>query len=104
MKQFFSNLAFVLALSLASYSCGAGSRESRLMREGDKIVARIESFKKEKQRLPESLSEVGVKEKEEGPIYYAKKSDTRYVLCFGMELGESVIYDSDTGEVAAIEW
>jgi len=98
MKQFVSSFTLVLALLLASYSCGTGSREGQLMREGDKIVARIESFKKEKQRLPESLSEVGVEEREEGPTYYAKKSDTRYMLWFGMELGESVIYDSDTGK------
>ena len=96
MKKLVSNIALALALSLTSYSCGAGSRESRLMREGDKIVAKIESYKKEKRRLPESLLEVGAEEKEEGPIYYSRKSETKYVLWFGMELGESVTYDSET--------
>ncbi len=96
MKKRVSSIALVLALSLTSYSCGAVSREHRLKSEGDKIVARIERFKEERQRLPVSLSEVGIEEKEEGPIYYDKKSSTRYVVWFGMELGESVTYDSET--------
>jgi hypothetical protein len=96
MKNFISNITPLLALSLILASCVGDSREHLLMREGDEIVKGIESFRKENQRLPESLSEIGVEEKEEGPIYYAKKSDMRYVVWFGMELGESVTYDSET--------
>ena len=93
MKTYVFSIPLLLALSLAS--CGAGSRERRLMGEGDKIISKIERFREERRRLPESLSEVGIEEKEEGPIYYEKKSDTKFVLWFGMELGGSVIYDSE---------
>lgn len=96
MKKRVYSIALVLALLLTSCSFSAVSRENQLKSEGDKIVARIERFKAERQRLPVSLSEVGVEEKEEGTIYYDKKSVTRYVLWFGMELGESVTYDSET--------
>ena len=67
-----------------------------LIKEGDEIVSKIETFRKGKGMLPNSISEVGIKEQEEGPIYYDKKSDTKYVLWFGTELGESVSYDSDS--------
>jgi hypothetical protein len=77
-------------------SCAACSTENRLITEGNEIVGKIESFRKDKGRLPDSLSELGIKETEEGPIYYAKQSDAKYELWFGMELGESVSYDSDT--------
>jgi hypothetical protein len=96
MKKLASIVALVLALLIASYSCSVDSRERQLVRAGGEIIAKIESFKKENRRLPESLTEVGVEEKDEGPIYYERKSETKYVLWFGMELGESVTYDSES--------
>jgi hypothetical protein len=41
---------------------------------------------------------IGIEEKEEGPIYYRKESETKFVLWFGTILGESVTYNSDTKE------
>ncbi len=95
LKSTYCNV-LVLALLIVACSCGAYSRQGRLIKEGNEIVGKIESFRKDKGRLPDSLSEIGIKETEEGPIYYAKKSDTKYVLWFGAELGESVSYNSDT--------
>ncbi len=71
---------------------------SEKLAERNETVVQIEKFRKEKGRLPNSLNEIGIEEKEEGPIYYEKKSESRYVLWFGKELGESVTYDSDTKE------
>ncbi|HXG84427.1 MAG TPA: hypothetical protein VNI84_10400 [Pyrinomonadaceae bacterium] len=48
--------------------------------------------------MPDSLNEIGIEEKEEGPIYYEKESESRYVLWFGKQLGESATFDSDTKE------
>ncbi len=64
--------------------------------QGNEIVAKIEKFKTEKGRLPNSLGEIGIVETESGPIYYKKESESKYIVWFGKELGESATYDSDT--------
>jgi hypothetical protein len=85
-----------LALLIALCSYSSLSRESRLMEEGQVIIGKIESFRKDKGKLPDSLMDVGIEEKEEGPIYYEKRGEAKYVLWFGTELGESVTYDSES--------
>ncbi len=57
---------------------------------------KIENFKKDKGKLPEKLSEIGIEKKEDSPIHYKKESETKYILWFGTTLGESVTYNSDT--------
>jgi hypothetical protein len=71
-------------------------RENMLVELGNNIVIKIENFKTAKGKLPDKLSEAGVKEKEAGPIYYSKRTETQYILWFGTTLGESITYDSDT--------
>ena len=66
------------------------------MAKGSEAVVKIEKFRNEKGRLPNSLSEAGIVETESGPIYYRKESESKYILWFGKELGESVTYDSET--------
>ena len=79
-------------LCLFCFSCNS----SKKLERGNEIAARIEGFRNEKRRLPDSLDEVGIVENESGPIYYRKENESKYILWFGNELGESVIYDSDT--------
>ncbi len=86
-------LAIVLVCS-SLFACGYSDK----IEKGNEIAAKIEKFRNEKGKLPESLSEVGIAETESGPIYYKKESETKYILWFGKELGESMIYDSDTKE------
>ena len=95
MKSILLTLIFSLLISLCS--CGSILSQSK-KNEGNEIVAKIELFKKENGRLPSSLSELGIKETEEGPIYYEKKDNSNYILWFGAELGESVTYDSSTNK------
>ena len=64
--------------------------------KGNEAVVKIEKFRNEKGRLPDSLSETGIAETESGPIYYRKESESKYILWFGKGLGESVVYDSET--------
>jgi hypothetical protein len=86
----------VILVSLIGF-CSCYSISRRINKsEGNEIVAKIELFKKENGRLPLSLSELGIKATEEGPIYYEKKDDAIYILWFGEGLGESVTYDSST--------
>lgn len=74
------------------FACGYNGK----LKQGNEVVAKVEYFRSEKGRLPDSLSEVGIAETESGPIYYQKKSESKYILWFGKELGESKTYDSDT--------
>jgi hypothetical protein len=86
--------AQVIIFLVTNLSCGSNEKELRLMKEGNIIIGKIEQFKKEHGRLPDSLSDLGVDEKEEGPLHYEKRSDTEYLLWFGTELGESIVYNS----------
>jgi len=70
--------------------------ESQRKAEANRIIVKIDDFKGRNQRLPGSLSEIGIVENEEGPIYYKKINDTNYEIWFGRELGESTTYRSAT--------
>lgn len=69
---------------------------SKKISNGNEIAQKVEKFRSEKGRLPNSLVEIGIVENESGPIYYKKESESKYILWFGSELGESVTYDSET--------
>lgn len=63
---------------------------------GYDIVKKIEVYRQKNGKLPESLTDIGIEEKEEGPIYYRKDSETDYIIWYGLTLGESRVYDSKT--------
>lgn len=92
--KIFAGIILILAFFLA-VSC-FGARERTLKKEGAAIIEKIETFKANNSRLPDSLSEVGIKSTEKGPIYYRKTSDSSYEIWFGAELGESVTYNSQS--------
>ena len=91
-------LIITILLALISGSLSCNLKEKNKIKTGNEIVNKIENFKKDKGKLPETLSETGIEEKEEGPIYYRKQHETKYILWFGTTLGESVTYNSDTKE------
>ena len=93
-SKFLLSITTVLIFCAAGLSCSL--TEDRKTARGNEIVRKVEDFKKEKGRLPESLSEIGIEEKLEGPIYYRKESGEKFILWFGTSLGESVKYDSDS--------
>lgn len=56
----------------------------------------LEQFRAEHKRLPNSLKEIGVEEQEgKDALYYDKKDSSRYIIWFGVSLGESKTYYSD---------
>jgi hypothetical protein len=69
---------FIVAIaSLAILTAGCASiREASLKKKGVEVVASIESFRTKNARLPADLLEIGVSNKEEGPIYYQKKDES----------------------------
>ena len=86
------SLPLTLLFCFTILSCDSSEKIAK----GNEYVAQIESFRKERGRLPSSLTEIEIAETESGPIYYEKKNESKYILWFGKELGESVVYDSDT--------
>lgn len=72
-------------------------REYRLIKEGNILVEKIEFFRAENKRLPTSLQEIGIEERDGlDALYYNKRDSFHYNVSFGTSLGESVIYYSDT--------
>lgn len=90
----FCFLAFLLSISFFLMSCSGDLVQTKQI-SGEEIIKAIENFRDKTDRLPKSLTEVGIAESEEGPIYYRQRSETRYELWYGAELGESVTYDSE---------
>lgn len=87
-------LTFLSAIGILFVAVACNSNEK--IAKGNEIIAKVENFRNERSRLPNSLTEIGVVETESGPVYCKKESESKYVLWFGKELGESVTYDSDT--------
>ena len=90
-KKLFIMLSLILVICFSNFGCSNDK-----IAKGNDVATKIETFKNKNGKLPNSLSEIGIKETESGPIYYEKKSESKYILWFGKELGESVNYDSET--------
>lgn len=72
-------------------------RELRLKRESEPMIEKIEEYKIKNGFYPKKISDVGFPEPDEsGPIYYQLEGSNNYIVWFGMEVGESVIYSSKT--------
>lgn len=96
VKAIATTVYFILALVAFSAVGCSQDRKQALIKQGNEIAAKVEDYKTKKGKTPDSLTDVGVEEKLEGPIFYEKKSDTGYRLWFGTGLGESVVYNSQT--------
>jgi hypothetical protein len=92
-------VAFLITLGgsfLIWFFCFRISREEKLKERGNNIVVRIERFRTDFGRLPNSLEEIGLKEEVSADaLYYQKRDTSIYILSFGTALGESMIYYSD---------
>ncbi len=60
----------------------------------EQVISRLESYREREGQLPDSLNQVGLNVVEEGPIYYEKRTNSSYILWYGLDLGESMTYDS----------
>ena len=94
--KFILGLAFTVMLSLAISSCESYQKR-QIEKDAEIIITKIEAFKKENGRLPETLMEIGKKQEElDGPIYYIKESPTRYELGAALSMERTYNYDSET--------
>lgn len=75
------------------YFCFFSSCTDNKQKLGEEIIAKIETYKKTIGHLPNNLKDIGIIEKEEGPIYYKWQNDSTYMIYYGVGLGESMVYD-----------
>lgn len=83
----------ILSLSIFISSCSDGRKKL-----GEEIYLKIIKYKNVNEYLPESLNEIGIEEIMEGPIYYSKQSDSTFIIYYNGGLGESIIYEPETGK------
>jgi hypothetical protein len=78
---------------------GAFWRLDSRIAQGNIIIGQVEEFKRLYGRLPENLAEMGLRDSEDGPIYYVRSRDGQnYIVSFGTALGESTTYRSEVKE------
>ncbi|MGE8428426.1 MAG: hypothetical protein ACN6O7_11140 [Sphingobacterium sp.] len=68
------------------------------IRESEKIIEKISDYQRKNGHLPNSLKDIGIEEKLEGPFFYTQWDSVNYMLYFTTGVGESMNYYSDTKE------
>lgn len=68
------------------------------MRQSESIRVSLESYRQQQGHYPDSLDQVSIAERLDGPIYYERESESSYRLWFGTTLGESLTYSSTEGK------
>lgn len=63
---------------------------------GNRLIVKIDTFRQQRGHLPQSLSELNTDNIDLDKYFYQKCSDSRYLLWFGTQLGESMTYDSSS--------
>lgn len=89
-------LVCISALLLGSAAILKHKVEQRTLAEAERIIQKVEAFKTRTGRLPQGLSELGEAESESGPVYFQRESEGAYSVWYGMALGESRLFSSDT--------
>jgi hypothetical protein len=85
----------ILLLLVSIFICSCTDNREKV---GEEIYLKIVQYRNSKGHLPDSLGEMGVEEKIEGPIYYTKQSDSTFIIYYSRGLGESIIYEPKTGK------
>lgn len=95
-------LSIALLLMIALFSFWffylRNAKENELFKQGNETVQKIEKFKKKNGRLPNSLSEIGIAEKDETdpPLYYDRRDSVNYTVSFSTSMDDSKFYYSDS--------
>jgi len=84
----------IVTLTYWRYSIHKEDEES--MREGNKLIAKIEQYRIKNHRLPEHLEDLKLNLPDDYPLHYAKWSDNSYVVGFQVGFFKDITYHSDT--------
>ncbi len=93
-----NNMRHILIYIIVLFCVLSCETNKKMIRDGNKIVEKIENYKSINNELPSSLEDIGIKETMEGPFFYEKKDSIYYMIWFGTYVGESMYYYSDTKE------
>lgn len=91
MKRIIKILTLVLLFGL--YSCEFKNERQEY---AEMLIEKVETFKINNNRLPKDVSELGLTEKMDSPAFYQIKSDSTYMIWYGLSVGESKVYRSAT--------
>ena len=91
MKLIIKILTFLLLIGLNSCEFNNEQQEYAEM-----LIEKVETFKKENNRLPKDVSELGLTEKMDSPAFYQIQTDSTYMVWYGLSVGESKVYRSST--------
>jgi hypothetical protein len=90
--RYFLTVLTAVTIAFGVNSCGLSDRKI-----ADEIIKKVEKYRQQNGRLPDNLKELGMEETIEGPVFYEKKDNNRYIVWYGTTLGESMTYDSKDG-------
>ena len=73
-------------------------KENRLTTQGNEIIEKVEKYRVKYKKLPNSLSDIGIKIIDENnpPLYYEKKDSLNYIVWFAKSSEEVKTYYSDS--------
>ncbi|MCR5080657.1 MAG: hypothetical protein K6B17_04875 [Treponema sp.] len=110
---FFFSLAFILIVLIKNFSFTFFSHYNKwtvqyAQKKGNEIVEKIEKYKIIENRLPESVSDIGLKPDDywKGAAtnyygtkyFYEKLSDDEFEIYFSISVGDALYYNSSRGE------
>mgnify|MGYP000951228433 CR=1 FL=1 len=74
------------------------ARENRLIEDGNIIINKIEFYRTTYNKLPESLTDIGINviDESDPPYFYQIQDSIYYSLSFGISFDETKTYYSDT--------
>lgn len=91
MKFYLVVIVLLALVAILSYACRNDKEQHAKM-----LIDRVEEFKRERGRLPENAAEMGIEELMDNLAFYKKENDLTYIVWYGQDLGESIVYRSKT--------
>jgi len=72
------------------------SEDARLIETGDVVVQKVETFKKQNGRLPNSRAEMGLPDSETSQPFHEKRGEENYVVYFNIGFDNTKAYYFDS--------
>ena len=91
MKTTIKILTIILFFGI--FSCAIKSENQEY---AEMLIEKVETFKKNNNRLPKNVSEFGLTEFMDSPAFYQLETDSTYIVWYGLSVGESKTYRSST--------
>ena len=91
MKRIIKILTLVLLFGL--FSCEFNNKHQEY---AEMLIEKVETFKRGNNRLPKNVSELGLTEKMDSPAFLEIQTDSTYMVWYGLSVGESKVYRSET--------